>query len=256
MLKNNDEYNFIKFTMRKLWAQSAMLLLLSLIMFVCLASCSKSQSGDVVARVETLTGQSVLEKKNGRKTFLKKDDFISVEDTIFSENGVVILNFQGEHLAEIQQNTVFRIEEYLKDKKNLHIKKGQAWLKIKKLAVNEELNLNSPDSVVAVRGTQFYSFTVKDKQGKNVANGLCVCEGKIVYSTKDKTFTGRKDQIFFYKDGKTVVITPKEFQSLSPSMVNHEHSLIENSPLGPKFIVDSAQAKALKALIEKKLNSL
>ncbi len=200
-----------------------------------------------LATVTALRGQVFVER-NGERTPLKKNDRLKNGDTLITGmDGVAAVSFAGNlGKFELQHNVEFVVRDFINAEKKLMLNKGNVWLLINKLRKKQSVNLYTPTTLAGVRGTQFYTFQMAGMQA------TCHCRGEVEYSHVKSSYktVHKKDYLVFSKDDKLIVIYPHEFKALG---LTHNHSLIDDSPLGKKTApMPGETARKLKALIAKK----
>jgi hypothetical protein len=225
-----------------------LILLLSLI--VVFSGCREKEVKDFVGFIKFIKGKVDL-IKSGKEEPAKVGVKFGLGDVIRTGKDGIVLASLGDDSAEleIQQNTVFNVDKYSPTKKKLNLKKGNLWMKVKKLKKNENISLVSPTSVAAVRGTKFFTFEIAD------IYGTCVCEGKVHVKTKDKKVKKQhnRDYLILTRGKKSIVLTPDDLKFMGKVDKDHEHSMVENSPVGPKAKYTPKQMKQFMKFINSKL---
>jgi len=217
------------------------------------AYCKGKESEKTIGVVNFIKGNPFLER-NSQKSELKKGDKVQEGDVISTDDkSLVILIFNNEvGELEIQAKTILSVDSFLSNKKSIQVKQGSVWTKITKLAKNDEFQLHTPTSVAGVRGTKFYTFQIGEYQG------TCHCEGNIQLELKGQKYNevNKEDILVVSKGGKSIVITPSEFKVKRPADERHEHSQIDNSPLGKRKDLSKAEFDAFIETIEEKFQAL
>ncbi|MCP4136711.1 MAG: FecR domain-containing protein [bacterium] len=216
-------------------------------------SCKSKVETKGICKVDMIVGTAQLERK-GKTEPLKVKQELEPGDSIHTGADSLVIASFTENLAqvEIQANTSFSIDTYNDKNKDLSLEKGNLWLKVSKLKKGEEFRLHSRTAIAAVRGTKFYTFEIGGIQG------TCQCSGETDFRVKqgaNKTNNKihKKDRLILTRGDKTIELGPEDFPVSSPGEDPHKHSMLENSPLGPKTRARSPEdQKKFMALIEKK----
>ncbi|MCB1190813.1 MAG: FecR domain-containing protein [Leptospiraceae bacterium] len=222
------------------------LLMLSWIVFI---SCKEKKNTDALHGVILFTkGDVKLEQNNGTQTTLKKGDVFQEGDIIQTgENSVAVVKLSNNGFEmEIQPNATFQFDKINGKDKSLSLKKGNVWLKVDKLPKDESLHLNSPTATAGVRGTKFYTFEM------NGMYGTCHCEGDVEFKGKSGDYNKihHGDTLVFSKDGKTILITPEDLKNIQNA--SHNHSMLDDSPLGSKNVMTPEQREEMIKVVTKK----
>lgn len=193
-----------------------------------------ASKNDTVGAVERSEGKAEIEV-NGVRSPLKAGDPLPVGGVVHTgADGLVIAVLKdGRAEIEIQRNTELYLKE-LADKSNeLHVRSGHLWARVNKLDPNEKFNIHTPTAIAGIRGTQLYTFVMKDAQGRDI-HGTCHCEGAVQFDTHDAKYTGihNADQVVLTREGKTVLLTAEELSFMGNG--DHRHSTVEGSRLGPQ----------------------
>lgn len=191
---------------------------------------------------------------SGTKRIAKKDDMIKEGDSIHTgAKSTAIVEFEGNAgSVEIQQNSEFIISKFNAKEQELISKSGSFWLSAKKLNKDTNFQVVMPTSVAGIRGTMIYAFENKEAG----LTGVCHCQGAVDFKDKTSNYTGShdSDQLVITKDGKTVVLGFEDFKGLGLTSDNsHNHSMIDDSPLGKKIDRSPELSKKVYELIFKKL---
>lgn len=202
------------------------------------AACAKTVTPGGGGLVRTLQGSAELEHAGVRKP-LKVGDAFESGDTIHTgPNGIVVVAIRGSLAqAEIQPNASFQVNAN-NAATEVNLNRGNAWLAVTKTSANEEFTVRTPTTIAGVRGTKFYTAQFED------IVAVCHCEGDVEFSTSGpyKAVHHTDTLVFTRKDGKTVTLTAKDVPDLSPA---HNHSLLENSPLGRRDEMSEERKKKL-----------
>lgn len=203
------------------------------------------KAGDAIlirGEVSRVTGE--------KRVILKAGDVLAVGDRVETgADGVAVVEFaKNLGRVEIQPNAVFELDGRGK-KTVFSAPRGNVWLKINKLGADEHVDLRTMTTVAGVRGTCFYTFHMGD------LTGTCQCEGHTVYSNSltGKVVEHDQDSITFTRGGKVVVVGAED---LAPLGFAHNHSVLEQSPLGPQMKNDPKIDAVIRSLAEKKFAAL
>jgi hypothetical protein len=226
-----------------------------LVIIIIFPKCKERDKESPLADIKNTRGKAVIHRKD-LKLKAKQGEQLFLNDRIETgDQSAVIAHFKKDQsIVEIQENSSILINEYASKNKMLFLKKGKAWLKVKKLKKGDTFLLKTPTTVAAVRGTKFYTFILPDEG----VTGTCVCEGNVEFLIKEAKYkqSHHKDYLILAKDDKAVILTAKELIALGKKM-SHFHSKVNNSPLGPKEIeVDPKVAKKIRKYVEKKFKEL
>ena len=204
------------------------LFILVIIFTVFCSSCKVEEKSSKLGIVKLVFGKSILEREGKKRPVVIGDFFAKGDNIITGADGIVIAVIgKGGSEVEIQNNSKFSIDEYSAKNKVFSLRKGNIWMRVKKISKKENVILHSPTTIAGVRGTKFFTFDIGG------IHGTCVCQGKVELELKDKSFhkTHDKDYVMFTRGGKTIVLTPLDFGG---PLGEHKHSLMSNSPLGPQ----------------------
>ncbi|MEK6795885.1 MAG: FecR domain-containing protein [Spirochaetota bacterium] len=161
----------------------------------------------------------------GKVTPLTLGSAVHERDSVITgTNGVAVIAFADVITVEIQHNASFDVRSIRNAKKNFYLSRGNVWAMVKKLAVDNELSIETPNSIASVRGTKFYTFDV------GAIHGTCHCEGVIDYRSGNFSGTNDSDYLVFTKDGVSIVVNPSELAFVG--MTGHDHSILPDSPVG------------------------
>lgn len=184
---------------------------------------------------------------------IKQGDKVFVSDRIITgADGVAVIEIaDGLAIAEIQNNADFKIASLSGNSSELHADQGNIWLNVmKKLVKGESVSLKTKTTVAAVRGTKFYTFEFADYQA------TCYCEGEVNLKGVQSSYSGemKQDYLSYTKNGKTIFLAPADTKFLG--VTGHNHSMVENSPLGKKAcVLTPDMMKTLKTLVDKKFDN-
>jgi hypothetical protein len=200
-----------------------------LLIIVIISACSTPPHKKAQAVVNMIQGNPVLDRK-GKKYILKKGIGLKSGDKIITSKSDTAIISIRDNIAqvEIQPDAIFMIGNYTTVKKQLTLLTGNIWVKVKKLQDNQRLTLWTPTSVAGVRGTKFYTFSIDGLYG------TCHCEGSVHYITEKTKYEGihDTDDLVVTKNKKTILFTAEELKKNTG--VVHDHSTLDNSPLGKK----------------------
>jgi hypothetical protein len=209
-------------------------------------SCSNRDA--LPAGTLTLAKGGVFAVRDGKRIALKTGDRVKTGERIETEQGgVALLSLQNNlGMAEIQPEAVFVVKSAERSRAALSVLGGNVWLKVNKLAKNERLDLATPTTVAGVRGTSFYTFAVGD------LSGTCQCEGKTSYSNtvSGQVIAHDQDSITFTRGGRVVVLGAEELKAMGMA---HNHSVLDDSPIGPKQNADPKSIQAMVKLVNERL---
>ncbi|AYV57748.1 FecR family protein [Leptospira kmetyi] len=212
--------------------------------------CGKNKTDSTKGAITFVKGDVIVErgdqqiKANVSQTIQNGDTIVtgpkSVASLSFGENSYVI---------EIQSDSRFQVKEE-PDEKSFYQNKGSSWILTNKLLKGEKMSLHTPTNTAGVRGTKFYTSVYGDM------TFICHCEGKVelenVQSHAKKI--NESDYLAVTKGDKTIYITPDDLQKSNVPYV-HNHSEIENSPVGSQNKMTPEQFQVIFALAQKKLAS-
>lgn len=219
--------------------------------FIVIINCKQKQESETIHGVVLFVKGSAELEHNGAKTPVEKEDVFEEGDTIYTgEDSIVIVKLNnGLAQMEIQPNAIFQLEKIKNKEKSLSLQKGNVWLQVNKLTNGDSLELKSPTAVASVRGTKFYTFEM------NGMYGTCHCEGDVEFTGTDGQYkqVHQTDTVVFTKEGKTIILTSEDLKELN---FEHNHSKLEDSPLGKKASLTPEQAKQMMDLINKKFSEL
>lgn len=222
--------------------------LLALLMCSTLLVVSCSNQDAPPAGTLILVKGGVFAVRDGKRIALKTGDRVKTGERIETEQGgVALLTLQnGLGMAEIQPDAVFVVKSAERSGAALSVLGGNVWLKVNKLSKHERLDLATPTTVAGVRGTCFYTFAIGD------LSGTCQCEGKTSYSNtvSGQVIAHDQDSITFTKGGRVVVLGADDLKSIG---IAHNHSVLDDSPIGPKQNADPKAIQAMVKLVNERL---
>jgi hypothetical protein len=223
------------------------------LLLMSLAACTeKTPTTDGV--IAAVKGSAVIEhiEADGTKRTraARAGEMIFAADAIVTAaDGNVIFEVQGARM-EIQHNTRFVYERSGNDKQ-VYVQQGNAWTEVSKIEGHRRFTLRTPTTVAAVRGTKFFTFT----DGNNT--GTCHCEGRIALKNlvSGNEEENDRDYIMYYRQKKAVKVTADELKKIGLPF-GHNHSELEQSPLGKKNNLSPVQMKKLQDYVDKKFAAL
>jgi hypothetical protein len=213
--------------------------------------CGKQEENGKFALVKMLVGTARVER-GGATVMLAVGDRFGVGEVVrTAPRSVLIASIgDGEADLEIQENAIFSISSLKGRSGELALRGGSLWLRLnRKLLKGDQFSLRSPTAVASVRGTKFYTFKI------GAYYGTCMCQGSADYeSTAGEKFSGKQEQDYLIvSDGKlTAVISHDDLKPLAIKDDFHQHSMLDNSPLGRRVAMTPEQFKTLLAIIENK----
>ncbi|EQA37345.1 sigma factor regulatory protein, FecR/PupR family [Leptospira inadai serovar Lyme str. 10] len=169
---------------------------------------------------------------------------------ITGDRSVVMIVFgENSSVLEIQSNSRFNFSD-IKSEKVFFQEKGSSWISTNKLLKGEAVTLQTPTVTAGVRGTKFYTGIHDDM------TFICHCEGKVESENRLSHFkkVNDGDYLSVTKGDKTIYLTPKDLQK-SNIPYDHDHSELENSPLGNRNTMSPEDVKKVVELVKKKLAS-
>jgi len=218
-----------------------------------LAHCHEApaQTDGVIGRVKGEARIEHIEADGSKKTRpARTGEKVYAGDTIVTaEQSTVIFHVTGAKV-EVQQNTRF-VYEKTGDDKQVYLQSGNAWTMVEPLGAHRKFALRTPNSVAAVRGTKFFTFT----DGRNA--GTCHCEGKIAFknTTSGKEEVNDRDYVMYFREGKAVKVLVEELKKLGLP-VGHNHSSLDDSELGKKVNLTPAQMQKMQDFVDKKFAAI
>ncbi|MEQ9364697.1 MAG: FecR domain-containing protein, partial [Leptospirales bacterium] len=119
-----------------------------------LGACGPAQPAGAIGAVKRVVGQAELEH-NGTRTALKSGDVLPESGTVYTgADGIVIAVLkQGRAEVEIQKNSEFHLMKLANDESELHLRKGNLWVRVNKMNAREKFHVHTPTAVAGVRGT-------------------------------------------------------------------------------------------------------
>lgn len=216
--------------------------------------CGKKEESKVSAKgiIKFAIGDVSIVAK-GSKAIAKKGDSLQEGDSIVTgAKSAAIVEFEGNAgSVEIQQNSEFQISKFNAKEQELISKSGSFWLDAKKLNKDTNFQVVMPTSVAGIRGTKLYSFEIKEAG----ITGICHCQGAVDFKENSSNYSGSHDTDYLVitKAGKTIVLTHEDFKKAGMTADgSHNHSMLDESPLGKKVNPDSENVKKVNELIAKR----
>ena len=208
--------------------------------FSCVKKSEKARVSYVSGAVVLVRGQSKSQLNHGQE--LLEKDIIKTGST-----GIAIVTMQNENAyLEIQPESEIILSDILQKQKTIQVNSGNLWFKLKKNNENDFWQVTTPTSTAGVRGTTFYTFQIEDMFG------TCHCDGDVSYSAKGYTATHHKDYLTVSSRKKTILLKAEDFakQNIKP---NHHHSILDDSPVGPKVDMSQKELSRFMKLLREKL---
>lgn len=226
-------------------------LYIMVVLTIVVVGCKSPDTQAVQGKVLMVAGTVWVESGSEKQTvtegmILQKNDIIATGD-----DGVVVFSIdQGLADIELQQNARFSLKDYSVEDRQLSLEKGNLWVRVNRKIEKGDFNLKTPTTVAAVRGTKFYTFNMGEMKG------ICICQGKVNYTAQDTQFheDHGQDYVILTGNGKTLAFTAEEMIAMGlPRANEHNHSAIEESPLGEKeCAMTPQQQKVLMENLRKK----
>ncbi|MGJ4788122.1 FecR family protein [Leptospira koniambonensis] len=215
-----------------------------------LFSCGKKDANIGKGVITFVVGNVTLER-GSEKSKAEVNKEIQNGDVLVTDEGATAMIAFGENasLLEIQSGSRFRFDDINSDKKFFQ-EKGRSWLLSNKLVKGEGLSLGTPTTTAGVRGTKFYTTVVDD------VTLICHCQGKVELenSADHSKMIPVSDYLTVTKGTKTIVIDKSDLSKIGIPYV-HNHSEIDNSPVGEKNTLKSEDFLKIQELAKKKLEA-
>jgi hypothetical protein len=227
--------------------------LIALTLIATVAQCRETSlpTDGVIGRVNGNALIEHIEADGSKKTrAARAGEKVQAGDTIITaEKSTVIFYVTGAKM-EVQENSRF-VYERTGDDKQVYLQSGNAWTMVEPLGGNRRFSLRTPNSVAAVRGTKFFTFT----DGANT--GTCHCEGKIAFknNASGKEEVNDRDYIMYFRQDKAVKVFVEELKKIGLP-IGHNHSALNDSELGKKVNLTPAQLQKMQAFVDKKFAAL
>lgn len=202
-----------------------------------MAACGPAGIGESsVGVVKRVVGQAELEHA-GARVPLKAGVVLPETGTIFTgADGVVVAVLQqGQAEVEIQKNSEFHLKKLAEHHKEIHLRKGNLWVRVNRLSPREKFHVHTPTAIAGIRGTKFFTFHIQDQAGRDI-HGTCHCEGEVQFGTHDESYDDvhSGDFVVLTREGKTILLNPEELTAImGEGATAHRHSVLPDSPLGP-----------------------
>ena len=145
------------------------LFLALLILLLGLISCKeerqiqKQPEKNIVARIQYIKGEAILQKENTQKN-VQINDVLEMNDIILTKDDATVdIIVKNKGIIRIGENA--RVELKTLSEENIELKQdsGTVITHLKKLNANENYSIVTPTSVAAVRGTSFITKVDKDQ---------------------------------------------------------------------------------------------
>ncbi|XDD52157.1 FecR domain-containing protein [Leptospira sp. WS92.C1] len=164
----------------------------------------------------------------------------SVATIVFGENSSII---------EIQSDSRFRLQQE-SNERIFFQERGSSWVLANKLLKDEKMTLHTPTTTAGVRGTKFYTAVHGDM------TFTCHCEGQIELenTANHSKKVNNSDYLAVVKGDKTVYIIPSDLQKENIGY-SHNHSEIQNSPVGNQNKMTPEQLQIMFKIVQKKLTA-
>ncbi len=143
--------------------------------FVVMAASGGMFVKKLTGKVTVMRGPKSLDAK--LNSTLKEKDVVSV-----AKGAQTDIQLGGKVAVRLLELTTFTIKQSHKNKSTINFTTGNILVKVKKLAKNEELNIETPLAIAGVRGTQFWGQVRKD--GEIPASTFAVREGTLMLKPK------------------------------------------------------------------------
>ncbi|WP_176087533.1 FecR family protein [Leptospira alexanderi] len=226
-----------------------------ILIVVCLSGfgfhCSKNQSNRAKGVIAFIKGEVSVQRGDQNLKATVSQEILNGDIVITGSKSVASLVFGGNsYLIEIQSDSRFQVKEEA-DEKTFFQDKGSTWILTNKLVKGERMSLHTPTTTAGVRGTKFYTSVYGDM------TFICHCEGHIELENRQNHTKkiNDSDYLSVTKGEKTIYITPSDLQKLNVPYV-HNHSEIEDSPVGGQNKMTLEQFQVIYELAKKKLESL
>ncbi|WP_176082396.1 FecR family protein [Leptospira alexanderi] len=213
--------------------------------------CSKDQSNRAKGVIAFIKGEVSVQRGDQNLKAIVSQEILNGDIVITGSKSVASLVFGGNsYLIEIQSDSRFQVKEEA-DEKTFFQDKGSTWILTNKLVKGERMSLHTPTITAGVRGTKFYTSVYGDM------TFICHCEGHIELENRQNHTKkiNDSDYLSVTKGEKTIYITPSDLQKLNVPYV-HNHSEIEDSPVGGQNKMTLEQFQVIYELAKKKLESL
>ncbi len=211
-------------------------------------SCGKKETNIGKGVITFVVGDVTLER-GSEKSKAEVNKEIQNGDVLVTDEGSTAMIAFGENasLLEIQSDSKFRFDDIKSDKKFFQ-EKGRSWLLSNKLVKGEGLSLGTPTTTAGVRGTKFYTTVIDDM------TLICHCQGKVELenSSDHSKMIPTSDYLTVTKGTKTIVIDKDDLLKIGIPY-SHNHSEVNNSPVGEKNNLKLEDFLKIQNLAKKKL---
>lgn len=206
-----------------------------------LTLCKKQEAE---AKATTVQGAATLLRAGESRPLAVNDELFDGDTIRTGADGIVVLRFRDTiAVGELQPQATMTIRSSA-NRKELALDQGNLWLQVNGGAGRPEFSVRTPTTVAAVRGTKFYTAQF----GPLV--GVCHCQGSVHYSAGGYEQNHSQDTLAFTRDGKTITLTLADLPAGIP--YRHDHSSLENSPVGARSTLSAEQTRALLEVVQKK----
>ncbi|ALO28237.1 FecR family protein [Leptospira borgpetersenii] len=213
--------------------------------------CGKNQPSRTKGVIAFIKGDVSIQRGEQSLKATVSQEILNGDIVVTGSKSVASLDFGGNsYLIEVQSDSRFQIKEEA-DEKTFFQDKGSTWILTNKLVKGERMSLHTPTTTAGVRGTKFYTSVYGDM------TFICHCAGHIELENRQNHTKkiNDSDYLSVTKGDKTIYITPSDLQKLNVPYV-HNHSEIEDSPLGGQNQMTFEQLQIINELAKKKLESL
>ncbi|MBX7058316.1 MAG: FecR domain-containing protein [Leptospirales bacterium] len=210
-----------------------------------LSNCAGPKAEATVQRVQ---GDVQLLRGAERRPLLVDDSLHSGDHVLTGEDGIAILHFANSFAAaELQPNADLEIKATA-ESKELNLQRGNLWLQVNGGAGRPEFSVRTPTTVAAVRGTRFYTVQIGDMVG------ICQCQGTVHFQGGGVQGDHHQDTLSFTRGGKTVTLQLSDLPAGIP--YRHDHSLLNDSPVGARSAMTPEMTAALLKIVNQKFAEL
>lgn len=224
-----------------------------LVVFAILSSydCAKNKTDATKGAITFVKGDVIVERGDQKIKASVSQEIQNGDTIVTGAKSVASVSFrENSYVIEIQSDSRFQVKEEA-DEKSFYQNKGSSWILTNKLLKGEKMSLHTPTTTAGVRGTKFYTSVFGDM------TFICHCEGKVELENMQNHTKkiNDSDYLAVTRGDKTVYLTPADLQKSNIPYV-HNHSEIENSPVGLQNKMTPEQFQVIFSLAQKKLDSL
>ncbi|MDV6237171.1 FecR domain-containing protein [Leptospira ellisii] len=227
----------------KLLSATAILLSLAVLSFNCKRNQTEKTNG-----VITFVNGDVIVQRGDQKIKAAVSQEIQNGDVLItgSKSAAALAFGENASVIEIQSDSQFRFQEEGKGK-NFFQEKGSSWILANKLNKDETLTLRTPTTTAGVRGTKFYTAL---REGMTFT---CFCQGQVELenTTDHSKKVNDSDYLAVTKGNKTIYVTPADLKKENLEYL-HDHSEIENSPVGNQNKMSQEDFQKLFTIVKNK----